>query len=75
MSNSRPNNIYLIGFMGVGKTSVGKELSKLCKLLFIDIDEKIEASSGLKIKEIFEQKGENFFRKLESHRDRKGLPE
>jgi len=60
-------NIILIGFMGSGKTSVGKVLSQLLKRGFIDMDEEIEKREGRKIKEIFEQNGEEYFRNLETN--------
>lgn len=60
-----PHNIILIGFMGSGKTSVGKELSTLLEMDHIDIDELIIKNSGLSIDEIFNTYGEIGFRKLE----------
>ena len=57
--------IYLIGFMCSGKTTIGKLLSEKLKFEFIDIDEEIRKSEGMSIPEIFEKKGENFFRKKE----------
>lgn len=59
------NNIILCGFMGSGKTSIGKELAKLTGYNFIDTDELIEQEQGIKIKEIFEKYGEQHFRDLE----------
>lgn len=58
-------NIVLIGMMGSGKTSIGKILSKKLKLTFVDIDQKIEESEGLKVSEIFKKYGEKYFRKIE----------
>ena len=46
-------NIYLVGFMGTGKTSVGKELAKKTKRQFIDLDELIEMKEKRSISEIF----------------------
>lgn len=58
--------IVLIGFMGSGKTSVANKLAKKMSLKSIDMDEEILKSSGFKnINEIFERKGENFFREIE----------
>lgn len=57
--------IYLIGFMGAGKTSIGKKLARKINFQFVDLDDLIEAESEQKITEIFEEKGENYFRKLE----------
>ena len=58
-------NLALTGMMGVGKTSVGKLLSKKLSIRFIDVDKVIENKFNISIKEIFEKKGEKFFRKLE----------
>jgi len=59
-------NIYLVGFMGVGKTAVGKILAKRLKLQFIEMDEVIEKEENKPITEIFSTQGEPYFRKLES---------
>jgi len=58
-------NLTLTGMMGVGKSTIGKALSKHLSIEFIDIDSVIENKLNLSIQEIFEQKGESFFRKLE----------
>ena len=58
--------IYLIGMMGSGKSSVGKILAKRLQFSIIDIDKEIEKDEKLSIKEIFEKKGENYFREIES---------
>ena len=57
---------YLIGMMGSGKSSVGKVLANKLQFSIIDIDKEIEKNEKLSIKEIFEEKGENYFRKIES---------
>lgn len=60
------DSISLIGFMGSGKSSVGKELAKLLPdHMFIDLDDYIEDMLGKTIPEIFEQGGEEAFRALE----------
>ena len=64
-------NIYLMGFMGCGKTTVGKLLSEFIDWPFIDVDEIIAKESSLSIPEIFEKKGEAHFRKLEKSMIRK----
>ncbi len=58
-------NIVLCGFMGSGKTVVGKELSKITGRKFVDTDEYIEEKQGIAIKAIFATKGEDYFRELE----------
>lgn len=58
--------VILIGFMGVGKTSVGKKLAKKLNFDFIDTDYEIEILANKTIPDIFEQDGEKHFRKLES---------
>ncbi len=58
-------NIVLIGFMGTGKTSVGKILARKLNRLVIDADEVIEAKTRRKIGDIFEKEGEPYFRALE----------
>ena len=59
------NNIVLCGFMGTGKTSVGKELAKRLNYTFLDTDELIEQEQSITIKKIFEKYGEEYFRNLE----------
>lgn len=59
-------NIVLTGFMGTGKTSVGKRLAKELNLKFVDTDDLIEKEAGASIKEIFAKFGEGYFRRLES---------
>lgn len=63
--NNKDKNIVLIGFMGSGKTSIGKKLSLVLKREFIDTDDFIEKREGMSINEIFEKKGESEFRKME----------
>lgn len=58
-------NIVLCGFMGSGKTVVGRELSKITGRRFIDTDEFIEQRQGIAIKAIFAAHGEEYFRRLE----------
>jgi len=57
--------IFLIGFMGAGKTTIGKELASLMKLSFVDLDLFIENRHHKTIREIFEEKGEDAFREME----------
>ena len=58
-------NLVLTGMMGVGKSTIGKKLAKKLKLKFIDIDHLIELKEKSTIREIFENKSENYFRKIE----------
>lgn len=58
--------IVLIGYMGSGKTEVGKQLSATLKLPFYDLDTFIEKREGMPISKIFSKKGEIYFRKLET---------
>ena len=57
-------NIILVGMTGVGKTTVGRSLSKILRRSFIDIDLEIEKSSGLRVSDIFQRYGEFFVLKL-----------
>jgi len=57
--------IYLVGFMGAGKTTVGRELASRVETPFFDLDELIESSEKISIKDIFAQHGEPYFRKRE----------
>ena len=65
MSSRRRKLIYLLGFMGSGKTTVGALLAQELGWPFIDLDATIEAGQGFTIREIFERAGEPFFRQLE----------
>ena len=57
--------IVLIGFMGSGKSSVGRRLAKEHKTFFLDTDAMIESAEGKSISDIFSDKGEAYFRSLE----------
>lgn len=65
MSRHRSRLIYLLGFMGSGKSTVGALVARALGWPFIDLDVTIEAGQGLTIREIFEQAGEPFFRGIE----------
>lgn len=66
-------NIILIGFMGSGKTSVGRRLADRISFQFIDTDEEIEKEQKVSISRIFEEKGESYFRDLETECIQNGL--
>ncbi len=65
------SNLALIGFMGTGKTAVGKVLAEKLNKDFIELDELIERKAGKTIPEIFAQEGEIAFRELEIEATRK----
>lgn len=60
------NLIFLVGMMGCGKSSIGRELARLLKLDFVDLDDEIKKATGKEINQIFEEEGEAFFRKKET---------
>ncbi len=57
--------IYLVGFMGAGKTSIGSMLADLMRRPFIDLDVEIQRTEGRTIREIFQHAGESGFRQVE----------
>src|SRR5271156_2807820 len=62
----RTPGIYLVGFMGSGKSTVGRGLADELGWNFLDLDEQIEREQGTSIASIFEQRGEPEFRRIES---------
>jgi shikimate kinase len=60
-----PTRIVLVGFMGVGKTTVGRTLAERLGWSFVDLDDRIEAEAGMTVAEIFARHGEAHFRDLE----------
>ena len=60
------NNFFIVGMPASGKSRLGKFISSRTSLKFIDLDEEIEKNIKMKVKEIFESRGEDFFRKHES---------
>ena len=62
----KKNNIFLIGLMGTGKTTVGRQLSRKLNMAFYDSDRVVEEHTGADIPLIFEKEGESGFRKREA---------
>jgi len=60
-------HIVLIGFMGAGKTSVGKSLAHELEIPFVDMDDEIVKKAGMSITEIFAEYGEPYFREIETN--------
>ena len=61
-----PQNLFLVGPMGAGKSAVGRQLARMLHLSFVDSDDEIESRTGVDISFIFEKEGEDGFRKRES---------
>jgi len=62
----KSNRVYLWGFMGCGKSTIGLSLAKTLSIPFLDTDQQVEMMSCMNITEIFHQHGEAYFRFLES---------
>jgi shikimate kinase len=60
------SKIFIIGFMGSGKSTRGRHLASSLGWAFIDLDKKIEEMAGMTIPDIFSKKGETYFRRIES---------
>ena len=58
--------VFLIGYMGCGKTTLGEALAQVMGVSYIDLDERVEQRCGMTIPEIFDELGENRFRELEA---------
>lgn len=58
-------NVFLIGFMGSGKSFIGKQLATFLSMNYCDLDVSIEEKAGMSISQIFDQKGEAHFRQVE----------
>lgn len=67
MSNKHPKLIFLIGFMGSGKSHEGALLAQKLSIPFIDLDNWIEEQEGKTISELFKTEGENYFRSVEAN--------
>lgn len=66
VSTSSPMKIYLIGYMGSGKSTIGPLLAEALSYKFIDFDNYIEQKEGMDISQIFQNKGEIYFRRVET---------
>ena len=58
-------NVFLVGFMGAGKTTVGRLLAEQLEVPFLDLDQAVEEAAGMSVLEIFLQRGEAVFRQWE----------
>ncbi|MGF1449971.1 MAG: shikimate kinase [Opitutales bacterium] len=65
MSACKLPNLYLVGFMGTGKSAVGRQLATRLGMQWLDSDQAIEAQLGVSIAEVFANRGEAFFREQE----------
>lgn len=63
---THPQNLFLVGPMGAGKSAVGRQLARMLHLSFVDSDDEIEARTGVDIAFIFEKEGEAGFREREA---------
>jgi len=61
-----PQNVFLVGPMGAGKSAVGRQLARMLHLKFVDSDDEIESRTGVDIPYIFEKEGEAGFRRRET---------
>jgi len=73
-AQSKPN-LYLVGFMGVGKSAIGRRVAREMGFRFIDSDRQIEKAQGRRIPEIFESEGETSFRRMERDFIENGHPD
>ncbi|MEX2261731.1 MAG: shikimate kinase [Bryobacteraceae bacterium] len=71
----RTPGIYLVGFMGCGKTTIGRNLAERLGWRFVDVDGEIEAQRGLSIPEIFDTESEERFREIETEAIRRYVHE
>jgi shikimate kinase len=67
-------NLYIIGFMGTGKSRISRRVAKKLNLQFFDVDDEIEKAEGRPIKDIFADQGESYFRQLERDYIESGHP-
>ena len=67
-------NLYVVGFMGTGKSSISRRVARKLGMKFLDTDDEIEKSEGVPISQIFADKGESYFRSLEWNYIERGHP-
>ena len=72
--NQAKPNLYLVGFMGTGKSAVGRSVAERLNYRFLDSDRTIEEKEGREIRQIFDTEGEAFFRRLEKSFVESGHP-
>lgn len=65
MISNLPDRIFLCGFMGAGKTTIGQQLADELELPFLDLDDKVEEQAGMAVPDIFRERGEAEFRTIE----------
>lgn len=65
MADRSFRGLVLVGFMGAGKSSVGREIAGRLRVGFVDLDERIERAAGKTVREIFAERGEPAFREME----------
>lgn len=75
MKIDKNRNIILIGYMGSGKSTVGKKAAKALEYTFLDTDALIEQEEGMAISKLFEEKGEPYFREKETEMIRRLIAE
>ena len=73
MKIDKSRNIILIGYMGSGKSTVGRKTAKAVEYTFLDTDVLIEKEEGMTISKLFEEKGESYFREIETETIRRLL--
>ena len=66
MNKGQEENLFLMGFMGSGKTTIGKKLANACGKKFCDMDQELEKREGRSVSQIFAEKGEAYFREKET---------
>jgi shikimate kinase len=74
-ATAEPPNLYLAGFMGTGKSQLGRRLAEMRRMRFLDADEVIARGAGKPVAEIFAQDGEAEFRRMEREFVERGHPE